>query len=296
MTGELWVRDRTWTWHDRLRDEAPPVWLSLDPADADHGPPARVTLVSGGVVRAWRFIGSTDPGADPIGLVCAAWSLLNDAPPGTPILAPPVRESPVHRHLALSLAQALRPERIVVPRASGLERWPWPVGAEEADATPDLPPLVRDAQRRARWLELRERATSQIVPLDTVGVLGARFGSGHRFRTTDWEGHAEAGAGTLLLIGDGEPDEAAGTLMAQSQASRMVVNSPRTYDGLVCAFAHQDGEDFAMGIVDRLDLERREFTVLSDAVPPAPVRLLRLGRLRVDGSGREVGEAKPWTV
>ena len=67
-----------------------------------------------------------------------------------------VRESPLSRQLALGLARSIAPDRVLVPHGSGLERMGWPVGAEEVELPDSFPPVVHEAQRRARWMEVAE--------------------------------------------------------------------------------------------------------------------------------------------
>jgi polynucleotide 5'-kinase involved in rRNA processing len=68
------------------------------------------------------------------------------------------------------------------------------------------------------------------------------------------------------------------------------------YRNLLCSFAKQSGEDFGMGILTDIDWNSMRAYAQCTAVPPAPVRILRLGSLRVDSNGHELGEVRPWQV
>lgn len=78
--------------------------------------------------------------------------------------------------------------------------------------------------------------------------------------------------------------------------SRATFVQAEAYQGLTCSFARQNGEDFGHGVVQRIDWREMRVHVLCDAVPPAPVRTLRLGGMRVGPDGDEWGEVRPWTL
>ncbi|MCW5937670.1 MAG: hypothetical protein KIT11_10245 [Fimbriimonadaceae bacterium] len=289
------VRSRGLDWPQETKDR--PARLCLDPSDADHGPPARCFAWLEGGVRDWRLIGGLDPRSDPVALLEAAVELAGALPPDAIVLSFPVRETPFHRHLALSVARALRASRVIVPEGSPMARWPWPVGAEEVEMPDQYPVVVREAQRRARWLELFERSTLQEVDLGQVRVVGARLGSGERFRSPDFAGYLEKCGETLLVVDDADLDDGlVGRLCAQAGAGKLVHTKASEYEGLVCSFARESGEDFGMGVVRSFEPARNRMVVLCDAIAPAPVRALKLGTLRVWSDGREVSELVPWSV
>jgi polynucleotide 5'-kinase involved in rRNA processing len=72
--------------------------------------------------------------------------------------------------------------------------------------------------------------------------------------------------------------------------------APDSYNHLMCAFARPDGEEIGVGLIERIDWDARIVHAQCTAVPPVPVRILRVGALRVDLNGRELGEVKPWHV
>src|SRR5262249_27431054 len=103
--------------------------------------------------------------------------------------------------------------------------------------------------------------------------------------------------GTLLLLSNEEPsDQSVARALDVFHCGRVHVVHPESYDNLLCSFARESGEDFGTGIVQKIDFETKTATILCDAVPPAPIRILKLGGLRVDPSGRELGEVRPWQV
>jgi polynucleotide 5'-kinase involved in rRNA processing len=109
--------------------------------------------------------------------------------------------------------------------------------------------------------------------------------------------HAEVGGGTLFLISEKEvEDHHLPRALDVFHCGRVHVIPPDSYEGLLCSFARQHGEDFGMGMIQTIDFESKTAKILSDAVPPAPVRILKIGGMRIDTAGRELGEVRPWQV
>ncbi|MBX3112074.1 MAG: hypothetical protein KF857_08705 [Fimbriimonadaceae bacterium] len=295
MGRTLLVGDCRWSWRDWARENAAGRdLLVLDPSVADHGPATRLLLVRAGKVAAWAHIGSPDPFRDPVALLAGAARLLGQADADAVVQMFPWRSSPLGRHLALNLATMVAPSRVLVPEGSGLAHQPWPVGAEGVDLPEAFPPVVQEAQRRAQWLDLIERAEKHSVDLDQVVVVGSRLGSGE---VVDADPYTEVcGGAALVVTNDPMGDAEVGRVMDSVQADRSVIVSPDRYAGLVCSLARQDGSDFGLGLVSSLDLVRRVVHVRALAVAPAPVRILKVGTLRVDSLGKEIEDLKPWAV
>ena len=103
--------------------------------------------------------------------------------------------------------------------------------------------------------------------------------------------------GALFVVAATPLDDAdAARALDAFHATRFHSAAETDYADLVCSLARGSGEDFAFGIIRRIDFSRRTVTLVSDAVPPAPATILRLGSLRVDAGGNERGETRPWTV
>ncbi len=265
-----------------------------DPHLGDFGYPGRVGELVDGKIVEWRFVGSLEGTRNPLGLILGCLDLVRGWEEGV-ILGPEGRDSPASRQMLISLAQAMGVERIVMPEECGFAGWGWPVGPEEVAVSTDFPVIVKDAQRRARWLSLLEDSGLHEVVLADVRVMGARLGSGRRVDLGC--GLAEVGGGVLHWVTREEvgEDRIAG-LVNEFHVGRVNLVDPRSYHGTVCSFAHEDGRDFAMGVVKRFDEGRGVVEILSPAVVPAPVRILKVGSLRVDSQGREIGEHAPWAV
>ncbi len=271
--------------------------LCLDPSSAEHGPASRVFLLEGSKVRAWRLIGSVDPRRNPVAAATAAWELSQTGAGNWDAVLFPVTNGPMSRNLALSIASALAPDSIYVPKGSGLAELGWPVGAEEVDLPAEVPSMVLEAQRRARWIEMLESADDHEVDLCSVSVLGSRLGSGRRTDLPEWPGWAEVSGSVLHLVGDMEAsDQEVVRFLNMTHASRVSALRSDAYKGLVCSFANQAGDDFGIGVVTSFDPQRFLMRVKSTAVAPAPVRVLKIGTLRLDEDGRELEDLKPWTV
>jgi polynucleotide 5'-kinase involved in rRNA processing len=300
MAATLLVTDPKWTWRDWLKSNlVGRDYICLDVADADNGPPARAFLLQQGRIRAFRFVGSVYANRNPVDLVVAAQQLLAHA--RDPVIALfEMRESPVLRQMALALAEAIDPDRILAPEGSPFLLEPWPVPAEAVDLQESLPLAAVLAHRRSRWLDMLENGSEHRVELDRVGLYGVRLGSGRRLRGAPFDAlgiHVEAYGQSLLIVTDQDLDESViGDAMNHAHASRLHLVAPDAYDGLVCSFVRGTGEDFGMGVVRSIDWEKRELTVLNTAVAPAPVRVLRIGSTRIDETGKETGEVKPWAV
>jgi len=213
------------------------------------------------------------------------------------VLLGPLGGSVVLFQTAIALAHCLEPDRILVPEGSGLEKLGWPVGAEAVGLPAAFPAMVMEAQRRARWLEAFEEADDHEVDLSQVRIEGARLGSGTRIELRRWDGWSEVAGSVLHLVGERAlDDQEASSYLNDAHAQRLSLVSGSAYKGLVCSFASQEGEDFGIGTVREFLPERGIMLVRSTAVAPAPVRILRLGTLRIDDSGRDLGDVKSWAL
>lgn len=278
--------------------------LTLDIANSNYGSPGRAALLRGEKAVGWRFVGSTDPSRNPIALLQAAATLKNSLEPGGYALLFEYRAAPVLRHLALAIAQLLRPTEILIPDGSDFDGLGWPVGPQRVILEPAFPAVVCAAQRRARWIELIEQGERHEVSLDRVSLEGTRLGSGspisvpalHRAGLEEVL-HAERfGANALIIAEHDLTADQMAAVLDLAQVAHATVIEPWAYSGLLCSFADQEGNDFGMGMIERLDFERRLIIARCTAIPPAPVRIVRLGSLRIDETGKELGETKPWSI
>lgn len=305
MPGTLLLSSASHSWREWLKEHRKERdLLCLDPAEPSQSPPGRLTLFRGSKPLYSQFYGSLDPGRAPHVIVAALAHMLREAGPDVIVQFFPIRNAPLIRQVTSLCAQLLQPEEILAPLGAGLDLEGYPVGPEEVAIEEAFPAMVQQAQRKAQWLKLVESCSDHQVDLKRVSIEGARLGSGQPLHPdllakAGLAGalHAEVAGGTLLLVTPEEPED---HLMARAldlfHASRASVVDPGAYDNLLCSFARQDGEDFGVGMIRSIDFAAGLAHISCTAVPPAPVRILRIGGLRVDAAGRELGEAKPWQV
>lgn len=276
--------------------------IVLDPSDATHGIAARLVLVKGGKPAMVRFYGSLDSQRSPHVILAALHEFLEHCE--NPVIHCPVyRPSPVLRQNLQLIAGMVKPREILVARGTQLSLEGWPVGPEILDLPDAFPKIVLDAQRKAQWLSLVERSHPHEIPLQTLTIEGTRLGSGEMIledmrekaglKDTD---HVEVCGSTLLVICGHELEDA---IMARAldvtHTARAMVVSVREYDNLLCALVRESGEEIGHGMIDKFDFANGVVKVWADAVPPVPVRVLKLGSLRVDRNGKEFGEMRAWS-
>jgi polynucleotide 5'-kinase involved in rRNA processing len=305
MGCTLLIGTRKTTWREWLKSNlGDRDLLLLDPADADHGTPARVSLFRGEKCLGWRFVGSLDATRNPIALMQGVASLSLQAKDGFVVQLFDYRHQPVARQLSHAIAQMLRPDHILAAAGAGIPLDGWPVGPQEVEIEAAFPNMVIGAQRQANWMKLLETAQDHLVEIDRVSIEGTRFGSGVRIKletlaSIGIEGllAAEVCGHTLVLIVRKEPEEEqVFRALNTAHANKALMVQPQAFSGRLCSFARQSGEDFGMGVIEEADFVDRVLKVRCNAVAPAPVRVLRVGTLKIDDLGREQGDDRPWTV
>jgi hypothetical protein len=278
--------------------------IVLDPAEPGQSPPGRLCAFHGDRPVWSRFYGSLDPQRFPHVMVAATADLLDRVGDDALVLLFPYRPGPLLRHLTALISHLVRPEEILLAAGTPIEQGGFSVGPQEVELEEAFPPMVQSAQRKAQWLKLFESCTEQEVRLDGVAIEGARLGAGTPVPVEDLRraglgevSRGELSGATLTLVAEKEPEEnvLAGALDT-FHASRAHTIAPADFENLLCSFADGRGEDFGIGLVDCVDFAMGVARIRSTAVPPAPVRILRLGALRVDPSGNELAELRPWQV
>jgi polynucleotide 5'-kinase involved in rRNA processing len=288
------------TWRDWLRAErGRRDLLCLDPADPEHEHLARVVLLRGERPLFTRFYGSLDPQRAPHVLIAAVARALPLLAEDALIQLFAYRPTPTLRQAAQLVAELVRPERVLASAGVSV-----PFEAETVELDKAFTPSVQLAQRKAQWMKLRENGEPHEVDLRAVRLEGARLLAGTVLDASlrDAAGlgdalHAERQGRTLFVVAPYEAEDGEiGRAMDVVGCSRAVFAHPDSYRGLLCGFARNHGEDFGTGFVEEIDWTTLRAQILCDAVPPAPVQTLRLGALRVDASGNERGEVRPWLV
>ncbi|MDR3692524.1 MAG: hypothetical protein P4L46_24290 [Fimbriimonas sp.] len=293
------------SWRDWLKEHrGGRPFLCLDPADPVQGVPGQICLFKGAKPSITRFYGSLDPQRAPhvtISLISAA---LATSPDDLLVQFFPYRSTPLLRQVSLLVAQMLQPTEILIAAGTDMDQGGFPVGPSEVEIEKAFPPVVQMAQRKALWIRLFESCQKHTIDLRRVSIDGARLGTGQRFTPDERKQarlehalYAERAAGTLFVVSDVETEEGdVSAALDFSGCSKAHFVTPGAYRNLLCGFARQSGEDFGIGIVTEIDWQSMRAQALCTAIPPAPLRILRLGALRVDSSGRELGEVRPWQV
>ncbi|HSI72672.1 MAG TPA: hypothetical protein VK934_05805 [Fimbriimonas sp.] len=305
MSKTLLIGNPQATWREWLKEHRGGAdLLCLDAADSVQITPGLLTLTSGQRRLYSRFYGSLDPQRHPHVMIAATAQALQHAGQDLIIQTFTYRPSPVLRHTLAVLAQVIQPDRILVAEGTDLDQSGFPVGPEPIELERALPPMIHHAQRKAQWIKLVEQCDRHTVDLRKVSIEGARFGSGIAMTPEQRKQaclgaavHAEVTGSTLFVITDADMEESEiARALDFAGCSKATFAEPAAYHNLFCSFANQEGADFGYGILVDIDWRSMRAQVLSTAIPPAPVRLLRLGSLRVDSEGRELGETRPWQV
>jgi len=278
--------------------------IVLDPADAHYGPAARLWMIRGDRPLFSCFYGSLDAGRAPHLMAAALSDFLQKANSDTIIQLFGYRASPLHRQTAHIVASMVQPETLLIESGTEIDGDGWPIGPEYVDLPEGLPLMVVAAQRKAQWLKLIERGNPHELLLREVCIQGARLGSGkpldEHARTKAGLGdalYAETCGSALLIVGGaGMSESAISRALDLTHTKRTFLVEPEDYANLLCSFVRQNGEEFGFGMIESIDFEQGVIYARSDAIPPVPVRIVRLGSLKVDIDGRELGEVRPWQV
>lgn len=279
-------------------------FLCLDPTDPAQGVPGRLCLFLGEKPVIGRFYGSLDPMRSPHILPSLLAQAMQLAPDDLIVQLYPYRPTPLLRQTTALLAQLLQPEEILIASGAEIDQGGFPTGPVEIVIDSAFPPVVQLAQRKAQWIRLFEACQKHTLDLRRIAVEGARLGTGIRLTADERRKaglekalYAERTGGTLFSVSDVDLEDSDISLALNfTGCTRAHFVAPGLYRNLLISFAKQTGDDFSMGILTDIDWQSLRAYALCDAVVPAPVRILRLGALRVDSNGNEIGEVRPWQV
>ncbi len=305
MAGTLLIGNPNTSWREWLKEHrGNRDLICLDPSDPVHGTPTRFSVFKKSRPVFVRFYGSLDPSRFPHVLLATLAQALQIAEPDALVQLFPYRATPLLRHTLMLVAQVMQPDQILIAEGTEIDQSGFPIGPESVELEKAFLPMVQDAQRKAQWLKLVEDCDDHDIDLATLSIEGTRLGSGVRLNEEEKKKvgledalHVEKIGGSLFIVSEDDPEDRA-VAHAQDMTGTHRANfvSPHLFEGLLCSFARQSGEDFGMGLIDRIDWLNRRASILCTAVAPAPVRILRLGSLRIDTAGRELGEVRPWQV
>ena len=298
MGRTLLVHSGRENWRAWQKEHAPDQdLLILDPANSDFAAPTRCLLVQQGkVVQTW-FTGAIQASRNPLAILVGMSRLMPLAGKDLIVVAPPVALSPISKQILLGIAHQTTWVEIQIPAGHESREWPWPIGPEEMEWEEGVPPLVRTAQRQSRWLELLENSNIHEIWLDQVRIEGVRLGSGQVVKGELDDAICEVSGGVLLVVTDHQlRDQDVSVAMDHAHANRSILVRPSKYEGLICCLALESGEEIGLGRIQSFDMQKRLIKVASPAVVPAPVKVLKIGALRVEENGKESETQAPWTV
>lgn len=249
-----------------------------------------------------RFYGSLDPLRSPhvlVGAITAALAMLDE---DAIIQFWPYRRTPLAWQTLRLALDLLKPDSMMVsPDLIDLPGLPEATAIELPEA---LPPSLQASQRKARWGSMMQQAEKHTIDLTETRIYGGRIGSGTRLDPNQRRHagignalYAELSGGTLLIVADAEIEEhEAASALDYVHAGKVSIVDPNAYDDLLVGLARVNGDELGIGRIESVDWTALRMTVMATAVAPAPVNRLLLGSLRLDPSGRELGEMKPWQV
>lgn len=302
MARTLLVAPHSGAWREWLHHNlGERDFICLDPADHHFGFSTRLSLVRRGKVVAWSFLGSLTVQRAPHVFIAGLARLLAQATDDLVVESFPFRPSPLRKQIAYLVADLVRPDEVLFERRTVFDRSLHPK-VQDMDLPDATPAALLTAQRKARWLQMIEESEAHELDLRHIPIEGLRLGSGtplplENLRRCGFAEplHAEVAGSSLLIVSEAAVDgEEASRALDATHTTKAVVVGPKAYENLICAFARRDGEDFALGRIVGIRFPERVAEIQATAVTGAAVDVLRVGSLRLDSDGRELGELKPW--
>jgi hypothetical protein len=275
----------------------------MDPTDPAFGSPAILSVIRQERPIYERFYGSLDPQRAPHVLISTMHEALGLAKPDAVIQMFAYKSVPILRQTLQLILHAFSFDKILVSHDFPVESFLFPTEPEIIEVDKSMPNSVQNAQRKARWIDLKSRCHSHTIDLRTTKIEGVRLGGGtvldgyQKQKLGLRNSHVEVTGQTLFVVTDEEIEEGLmSRAMDFTHTNRVQFATPDLYDGCLCAFSKLNGEDFGFGTIEHIDFATLRARVLCTTIPPVPVPLLRIGSLRVDHLSNEHGELKPWTI
>lgn len=293
-----------WDAHGASREWLQGHVLILDPRESHAEFPGCAVLLRQDEVKEWGFVGGPDVLQSPLEWLRVASRLLAKSPDDLTILAPRLDLGPVARSLRATLIDWLHPESIFVSREYPVSDAAWPMGVTEIDLPKGLPEVVLRAQRKARWRDLLEKSKDFQISTQQVQWTGARLGSGLaapelRLQEAGIRDvvHAEISGATAFVVVENElSSEECALVMRLLGATRLHSALASSYSGILCSLSRIHGDDICLAILDSIDFRKGIVRVRASAEDTAGLNLIRMGHLRLDGEGNELGVIKPWSI
>lgn len=272
----------------------------LDPAAYEWGFLGQVVQLHHGAVENVQFVGGIVPSKCAPDYFGAVQRLFAKCPPPTVVQLPAFRPTPAHIAVLTQLVQAFQVGRIVIDVDVDHVGMRWPVEAELVELPRKATAEVQNSLRRAQWLRFFQRCQPQDFALPAIQFLGSRLGSGSTLTQEDRSAiglfgplHAEVcGAMLLLVCEDGIDDHDLARALDRTHTHQAQIVQPSSFDSLLCDLLDHEWQSLGSGIIESIDFAEGRIGVLAQSMPPAPCAAIRLGSLRVDRSGIEIGEVR----
>lgn len=179
----------------------------------------------------------------------------------------------------------------------------------EAPATQRKSSVARATRRAARFLAALEGSQAITVSWDNIGLLGTRLGEatpiphhGQQFLAQSLHVpvlHAErAGNGALYIIINGETWETANFPLIEGHfhTKAFTIVPARRFAGLLIGLIDSSGALLDIGLLSRIDFEKRTITVQTSCRRPAAIAQIWFGVVRLHRDGREKGVNRPGEI
>ena len=224
-------------------------------------------------------------------------------------------QGPAARQLARRTAELLLPQTVfafargdeIAPLLSAFAHLTTPqvyriVSAEGAIRKT---PAVRTARRTARFAAALEGASEIILSLDNLALWGTELGQGdplphhlQQFVANSLSASvlhaARRPGGPLYVVVDGEHWNTGGLAAVEGYfrtQNTMVVPAER-FSGLLVGLIDDRGALLDIGLIARLDLARRTFTLHTPCRRPAAIAQIWCGSVRLRPDGLELGQLR----
>jgi len=309
------------------------VVIDLDVGQGELGPPGTISAALGQAntsirsvrelpVISTRFVGAVTPVRHLLEICLGAVKLVEDArahDPGIVLIDTcGLISGSSGRVLKRRLIEALVPDIVVaidsqgeldaiLSTQDGLKR-PRILRASPAAETGRKTPAVRGTRRAARFLAAFDEAKSVALSFDDVAIVGATFSGGQPMSLSVSNMTANTLRADVMYAVD-LPDGSSFVIMRQTswytealaelgstlRRRPIHVTSAVNYAHLLVGLVDRDGIYRGVGIIERIDFERRLLTVLTRC-SQGLIAQVQLGYLRVRADGREIAEVRPGDI
>jgi polynucleotide 5'-hydroxyl-kinase GRC3/NOL9 len=221
---------------------------------------------------------------------------------------------PAGHELKLRKADLLRPHYIVlIQRGDELanlaqiwraRRYLTLIELPSSSAVQPRSPIERRMRRAKRFRAYFGAAREITLDLNRVSLLGTRLMGGRALGTEAREQlmqtlgqevfHLQAESeGWIALVSDWVPTVRAAEAAQRLGTSALWCIPIRRLKGLLCGLHDENGYLMDVGLLQSLDLNRHQATVLAPRAEPSQVCTLELGRVRLELDGTELERLRP---